>query len=147
MDRESLLELWDDAWTVGSWFGCWTAALDGLSPGDANWSPRPGVHSIWQIVNHVAFWREETLRIFAGQPLTPAEERERMNFPVPERADADAWQATRERLAASQLQLRAAIALPATPLERPRMHVVHDASHLGQVLYVRSLLGKSPLVS
>ena len=147
MDRESLLELWDDAWAVGSWFGSWTAALDGLSPEAANWSPQPGAHSIWQLVNHVAFWREETLRILAGRPLTAPQERARLNFPAPEHADADAWQAARERLATTQRELRAAIARLETPLERPRMHLVHDANHLGQVLYVRALLGKASLVS
>lgn len=140
MDRSRMLALWDESWTEGTWFGSWSKALEGVDADQAAWKPAAGTHSIWQLVNHVCFWREYTVRSLAGEKIDAAEV-ERHNFAEPAAKTAAAWAATRERLEASHRALRAVMADESKPLERPLYHLVHDANHLGQVLYVRQMQG------
>ena len=58
MDRHALVEQWDEAWSEGVWWTAWSRALEGLTAEQAAWKPAPDRHSIWQLVNHMAFWRE-----------------------------------------------------------------------------------------
>jgi len=144
-ERESLLELWDGSWDGDIWFAPWHAALDGLTPQQATWRPQPGAHSIWQLVHHVIFWRDVTLAMLANRPRPDAAERERRNFEEPAEITPEAWSATRNALERSHQAIRAAIADETNPLERLRHHLPHDANHLGQVLYLRRLLGLAAL--
>jgi len=138
-EREGLLQLWDESWSEGTWFASWSAALDGLTPAQAAWHPGPGRHSIWQLVHHVVFWRDVTLAILADRPRPDDAERERRNFEPPAVVTEDAWEASRHALERSHQALRAALADEAKPLDRLRYHVVHDANHLGQILYLRRM--------
>lgn len=140
MDREVLLALWDESWTEGTWFGSWSRALAGLTPAQAAWRPQPNAHSIWQLVAHVTFWREISLATLAGEPRPSAEDIARRNFPEPAATTDAAWSATRSALEASQRAIHDAIANGSEP-QRLRYHLVHDANHLGQILYIRSLMG------
>jgi hypothetical protein len=144
MDRESLLALWDESWTEGTWFGSWSKSLAGLTPAQAAWHPQPGAHSIWQLVAHVIFWREITLDTLAGKPRPTADEIARRNFPEPAHVTDEAWDAARAALEASHRGIREAIAHGSEP-HRLRYHLVHDANHLGQILYVRALMGLPPV--
>jgi hypothetical protein len=139
MERESLLQLWDESWTDGIWFGSWTKALDSLTAAQAAWRPKPGLHSIWQLVEHVVFWRQYTLGSIAGQPKLEADEVAARNFPEPKDVTDAAWRAERHRLAESHRLMRDAIAKPDQPLDRLRYHLAHDANHLGQILYLRRM--------
>jgi hypothetical protein len=145
MDRIMLLELWDESWSEGIWFGSWTKALDGLTAAQAAWRPQPGLHSIGQLVGHVAFWREYTLAKIGGQANPPADEVARRNFPDDASASEEAWRATQERLAASHRRIRDALANESVPLDRLRYHLAHDANHLGQILYLRRMQGLDPV--
>jgi hypothetical protein len=145
MDRIQLLELWDESWSEGIWFGSWTKALDGVTAAQAAWRPQPGLHSIGQLVGHVVFWREYTLAKLGGQPNLPADEVARRNFPDDAAASEDAWRATRERLATSHRHVRDALANESIPLDRLRYHLAHDANHLGQILYLRRMQGLDPV--
>jgi uncharacterized damage-inducible protein DinB len=51
------------------WFVAATNALAGLSAEQAAARAGASDHSIWQIVNHVAFWNERYLMRFREQPL------------------------------------------------------------------------------
>ena len=78
MQRDELLKLWNDAWTEGLWAAAWGKAIDDLTPAQATWTPAPGRHSIWQIVNHVIFWREHdqlTGPLIDDDPRVPFSER------------------------------------------------------------------------
>lgn len=145
MERDALLALWDESWTEGIWFASWTQALDGLTPAQAAWRPKPDLHSIWQLVAHVIFWREYTLDQIVGGPKLADDEVARRNFLEPAAVSDPAWRETRERLAASHRGIRAAIADSARPLDRLRYHLAHDANHLGQILYLRRLQGLGPV--
>jgi hypothetical protein len=145
MDRESLLKLWDESWEEGIWFGSWSKAIGQLTPEQAAWHPKPGLHSIWQLAEHVSFWREYTLEQLAGKPKLPADEVARRNFPEPELVTEATWAAMCERLKQSHQRLRDAIADERHPLDRLRYHLAHDANHLGQMLYLRRMQGLSPV--
>ncbi len=140
MDRSALVKLWDESWTDGTWFGSWSKALADVDAAKAAWKPRPELHSIWQLVNHVCFWREYTVAALAGNKMEAAEV-DRQNFVEPADASREAWEKTRARLEVSHENLRAALADESLPLERPLYHLVHDANHLGQILYLRQLQG------
>jgi hypothetical protein len=140
MDRSMLLKLWDESWTEGTWFGSWSKALEGVDAEKAAWTPAGGPHSIWQLVNHVSFWREYTVRALDGDKMDAAEV-ERLNFEAPRIPDAEAWTASLARLEESHRGLRAVMADESKPVERPLHHLVHDANHLGQILYLRAMMG------
>jgi hypothetical protein len=145
VERESLLQLWDEWWKEGIWFASWSETLEGLTPDQAAWRPGSELHSIWQIVAHVCFWREYTLGTLAGRPKPSDEEMARSNFPEPEAVTTQAWEAARARLAESHRRLRETIADERHPLDRLRYHLAHDANHQGQILYLRRMQGLPPI--
>lgn len=146
MERETVLKMWDEMWTEGAWFGSWSGAMTGVTAAQAAWRPKPGAHSIWQLVNHVCFWREVTLKKFAGETAFTEDETESLNFKAPASPSEDQWASARRRLEATHQKMRAAIANEKNDLERPRYHLVHDANHLGQILYLRRLQDLAPVM-
>lgn len=145
MDRESLVKWWDEAWKTGLWAAAWSKAVDGLTPQQAAWKPAAGRNCIWQMVNHMLFWREENLRRLAGEPGTADDEKARLNFLAPAEVTEAAWRAARERFAATHARLSKAFADPRTPLEQVSYLLPHDAYHVGQIMYVRALQGLPPI--
>jgi uncharacterized damage-inducible protein DinB len=145
MERETLLAMWDEFWSEGLWFGSWTEAVLDLTPEQACYKPQEHVHSIWQLVNHVVFWRAETLKTLAGEARATPMQLERMNFAEAERPTKEAWAQALSRLKESHDGMRTAIADESKPLERMRYHLCHDSNHLGQILYIRRLLGLPPV--
>ena len=146
MDRKALQELWDAAWDGDIWIAPWTRAVEGVTPEQAAWQPAPGRHSIWQNVAHVCFWRDYTLRALAGQPQPSESEVAAAQFAAPPAPNSAGWAAAREKLAETHRKISAAIADPSRPLDRLKYHLAHDAYHLGQIMYVRAMLGLSPVV-
>ncbi|MGE3106954.1 MAG: DinB family protein [Phycisphaerales bacterium] len=140
MHEIDLLAWWDGAWDEGLWYAPWSKAIDGLTPEQAAWTPGPGRHSIWSIVNHMSFWREHSLRTLRGQRPT-SDEVERRNFEGPLEVTEAGWRAARERFASLQEQIRSVIADPAGDLSRIRYHLPHDSYHVGQIMYLRAMQG------
>lgn len=145
MDRAMLLALWDESWETGIWITPWIKAVEGLSAVQAAWKPAAARHSIWQNVTHVVFWRTITLDTLAGRARPPQDVMDRLNFAEPGAATEPAWKDARQRLAASHMALRAAIADEKNQLDRLKYHLGHDAYHLGQIMYLRALQGLSPI--
>lgn len=140
----TLLQLWDQSLTGGLWFAAWRAALADLTPQQAAWKPAPQRHSIWEIVNHVSFWREVTLRKARGGSSPGDDEVARENFRGPAEPTSAAWKADMDRFEASHAAMRALIADPAIAAEphtRATHHLGHDSYHLGQVMYLRGMQG------
>ncbi|MEX2218300.1 MAG: DinB family protein [Phycisphaerales bacterium] len=145
MDRASLLKWWNDAWTEGLWAAPWKKAVEGLTPAQAAWSPAAGRHSIWTIVEHMLFWREDNLRRLAGGGPATNEQVAAGNFPRLADTSGAAWQATLRRFEESHRRIAAAIADPALSLERVAYLLPHDAYHVGQIMYLRALQGLPPI--
>ena len=141
MDRELLIKWWTESWNDGLWAAPWAKAIVGLTPQQAAAQPAPGRHSIWQIVNHMIFWRENVLAQVAGKPKADAAEVERRNWEMPAQISQAAWDAARERLAQTQRDVAAAFADPGRPVERIAYFLPHDCYHIGQIMYVRAWLG------
>ena len=73
-------------------------ALEGVDVEQAKAKPIGGRHSIWEIVNHCAYWMEEVYRALRGEDIFDVEEIEDW----PEAGESpEEWQADLEKLAAT----------------------------------------------
>ncbi|MBC7771271.1 MAG: DinB family protein [Pyrinomonadaceae bacterium] len=140
----NLLDWWDDAWKEGLWYAAWPKAIQGLTPQQAAWTPAPGRKSIWEILSHMSFWREQSLRVIAGDPPSK-EETAKRNFQAPTEVTPAAWQAARDRFAELQKQIRVVIVDPAGDVSRLQYMIPHDSYHMGQIMYLRALQGLPPI--
>lgn len=145
VDRNCLAELWSSGWKDGLWAAAWSTSVGGLTPQEAAWSPAPGRHSIWQIVLHMCFWREESLRRLEGEEKATPDIVRANNFPAIAVISTEAWDAARARLERTQ---DAVLAAMKSSLNDPSWLVYlipHDAYHIGQINYLRAMLGKSAI--
>lgn len=145
MNHASFLKHWDDFWTTGLWCPPLSKAVEGLSAEQAAWKPSPDRHSIWQLVHHLIFWREQaTAVVRAVAPATEAETARR-NWEPPAAITEPAWAATRRALEASQLLVRAAILAPGADHDSFIKLIPHDSYHLGQIMQLRAMQGLAPI--
>lgn len=140
IEREPLVKLWEEAWEEGLWAAAWGKAVDGLTPEQAAWKPHPERHSIWQIANHILFWREDTFRTLAGDKPDQVEV-DRRNWEEPAEVSAPAWEGTRRRFAESHQEIVRTLRGEETRLNRFLYHLPHDNYHVGQIMYLRAMLG------
>lgn len=150
MNRHELVEWWDEANNECVWWAAWRDAAEGLTAEQAAWKPAPDRHSIWELVNHMTFWREYFSHRAEGGAQATEEELDRLNWQEPAEITEDAWQVTRDRFAASHARVRAVMDDPATPPPpKPQLDLryllFHDSYHVGQIMYIRALLGREPL--
>lgn len=151
-DQDLFLRWWGDAWEIGNWSAAWSKAVDGLTPEQAAWSPMnaPGVavgerHSIWQIVEHMIFWRENVLARMDGANAPSDPDRATRNFPkIIDRSEA-AWSDTLRRFRATHDRITEAVR-DRYEVAAPAMWLLpHDSYHIGQVAYLRAMLGLPPI--
>jgi len=140
VDRKTLLQQWTEAETKGLWAGAWSKCVAEITATQAAWKPDPKRHSIWQLVNHISFWREHELRNLAGKKPDDAEV-SRRNWEEPTDASADAWSTARTRLSDTHRQIAEALENEHEPLDRLKYLLPHDCYHFGQIMYVRALQG------
>ena len=145
-DRDTLIQLWEDAWAPKGGWTPFAQVLDGLSPEQAAWRPAQGRHSIWQIANHMAFWGEYVCLRARGGYALPDDEIRRRNWEEPEAIAGDAWRETVQRHARVREMVRDAIADPALPLDHLSELLTHHAYHTGQIMQIRALQGLAPVV-
>lgn len=128
--------------------------LEGLTHSQAATHPIPGAHSIWELVLHLAAWKNEARRRLSG--AAAAEPRDG-DWPEVEDISADGWRQARARLElAHRLLVSAVRELPeprlfeATTDDRDRalgvgvtyyelLHgiVQHDVYHAGQIAILK----------
>lgn len=144
MERESLIRLWEEAWNEGLWAAAWSKSVEDLSLGQASWKPHPDRHSIWQIVHHILFWREYSFRTLAGDRPDDAEVARR-NWEEPAEVSTEAWEATLRRFAESQDRVIQTLRGSEERLNRFLYHLPHDNYHMGQIMYLRAMLGLPPI--
>lgn len=147
-----LASFWNEAWSSGLWAAAWQKCLADLTPSQASWSPPspsnvPGKrHSIWTIVAHMCFWREDALRRLTDPTPPTAAAMAAGNFPLPPKEASDeSWNALRDRFAESQRRIAEALADPKVDTARLRYMLPHDCYHFGQINYIRALLGFAPI--
>lgn len=149
MHRPELAEWWNEAFTEGVWWAPWRDALEGLTAVQAAWKPAPGRHSIWQIVAHMTHWHEYFAHRNEGGAPLDEQELERRNWQEIDDTSDSAWNAARDRFAASHADVGRLLASP-EPLD-PQLDLrylyAHDCYHVGQVMYIRSLMGLAALES
>jgi len=143
VDQQTLAKMWEEAWTDGVWYASWEKAIDVPAP-QAAWKPLPGRHSIWQIVNHMLFWQDYTLRTLAGDK-PGGEEVDRRNWEEPSDSGAPAWAQTQQRFAESCRVVLGAMRAGGKGLERLVYHLPHESYHMGQIMYLRAMQGLPPL--
>lgn len=140
MDRALIVKMWNEAWESGLWAAAWSKSVDGLTAAQATWQPGPGRHSIWQIVEHLIFWRGVVLKRAAGGDGPTEAEVAAGNFPQPTIASEAAWADLCQRFAASQRAVAMGIE-SGSDLDRFPYLTAHDAYHMGQINYLRAMQG------
>lgn len=149
-DRELIIKWWSEAWNEGLWAAAWSKSIDGLTPDQAAWSPpsrdgHPGRTSIWQIVLHMVFWRENALRRLETGKGPSDDEVSRLNFPKIDDVSEGAWAAARRRLAETQERVIVALRDPRAEADRVMYLLPHDSYHIGQINYLRAMQGLAPI--
>jgi uncharacterized damage-inducible protein DinB len=131
-------------------------ALEGLTAKQAAWKPRKkGARSIWEIVNHVTFWKDFVVRHLDSKSYIRAED----DWPEAGEVSEETWLKTVQRLKrvhndllrrlrAGRLNLDESCDLTegwTAPL-RAVLHgvIAHDGYHTGQILTLRQLQGIGP---
>lgn len=130
-----------------------TAACEGLDWRTAGLCPDGAPHSIFEIVNHMVYWQDFSLRWLAGDK-PPSPRRAAQSWPGGQQpADAQDWDRTFEQLrrGLAELERWAAGEEPLsergsgkTTLEILQMIATHNSYHIGQVAALRQLLGSWP---
>ena len=148
LDRAALASFWEKAQHETGWTAPFGKAVDGLTAAQAAWKPAPERHSIWQIVNHLSFWREDVVR--GNEAKGPASDEliERENWRAPASTGAPTegeWRAAQDRFRASHeaivRSLRETEWDPTSAL-----HVIsHDFYHVGQIMLLRAMQGLKPI--
>ena len=124
--------------------------LNDLPANEAAQRPLGQIHSIWELVLHLATWKEVARWRIAKNERVPTEEE---NFPAVTDSSEAAWKAAKDKLTSAHEDLRRAIAaLPEEGLNEEipaggelthfvRLHGViqHDLYHAGQIALLKKL--------
>ena len=116
-------------------------------------APSPGGdHSIWQIVEHMAFWESAVCRWLAGDRYRPKDEE---SWSTVSDSSESAWQATLERLRKGHQALQAEVAkLDDSRLvekifdDMPSVYAIlhgiaqHNIYHTGQIAILKKAVGR-----
>ena len=146
VNRDLLLELWNDMWKEGNWVPSWPDTVNDVRAEQAAWKPVEDLQcrSIWEETSHVTYWRRVTLdRMTGGEPPTE-EDINRLEFAVPADKNEQEWRKAVDLLRETQHEIAAAIQDQATDLTRIPYHLIHDAYHLGRITQIRKMQGAAP---
>jgi hypothetical protein len=146
-----LLDNLDRAYRGPSWHGTsLRGTLRGLTPAVANWRPRPGRNSVWDLLLHAAYWKYVVRRRLTGD-ARGSFPRDGANFPAPPvKADARGLRADLAMLDEQHELLRAVVAQLAPTSLGKRLGAwrvvdvvhgaaAHDLYHAGQINLVKRL--------
>ncbi|MCL6554228.1 MAG: DinB family protein [Firmicutes bacterium] len=120
--------------------------LKGVTFEEARWKPAPDAHSIWDEVNHIAYWSEDVLEQLEGRG------KPRPQAWPPGEGDPEAWQraAARARRLHAALIRRIAAATAGTLAQKSQKSrysnaqlilggVAHVSYHTGRIALLRRL--------
>jgi Uncharacterized protein conserved in bacteria len=124
-------------------------SLHGVTAAQAHQRPLADVHSIWELVHHIAVWEDVGRRRLEGDPAeVPISSPE--DWPPAEDTSDAAWEKARAALERSHQALVAAISrVPESRLDQPILEgkstvyvtlhgvIQHDLYHAGQIAILR----------
>jgi len=133
-----------------------TEILEGITAQQAAARPSGAVHSIWEIVLHIAAWESAGARRLRGdRAQLPTEE----DWPVVTISSEEAWQQTMKALKQGNEELRTAISrLDESRLDQPILEdmssayrtlhgiVQHDLYHAGQIAILKKMVSEDSKV-
>ncbi len=150
--RALLLRLVDEAYDKTAWHGPnLRSSVRRVSPQQAVWRPRPGRHSIAEVVVHCAYWKYAVRRRIRGDKRGSFPLKGSNWFTLPAKLSKQQWRDYVALLDAEHQALRETIATaPASRLSagsgsrhQPAMHVygvaMHDIYHAGQIRITKVL--------
>jgi uncharacterized damage-inducible protein DinB len=130
--------------------------LEGISAEDASQHSVHNVHSIWELVNHIAAWHTIVTHRLAGESPEVTQE---MDWPPVWEASEVSWERSLEHLAESHRRVRQAVAkLRDDQLDQKltakgdsfytTLHglIQHDLYHAGQIAILKKALQRSSAV-
>jgi uncharacterized damage-inducible protein DinB len=132
-----------------------TTALRDLLPSLARKRPSDVTHSCWEILHHMVVWQDYTISMLRGEP-TDWKTVTKIEWPRKEELEDDrGWENLVTRFKNGIKEMKGLIhsvdlsrPLPAWPKGPIGAWVLvalqHNSYHLGQIVMVRSLLGKWP---
>lgn len=150
-DRDLFMRWWKDGWAEGNWGAAWSKAVEGLTPEQAAWRPPnapgvPGVRkSVWQIVEHMVFWRMSWLGRLDGGSSPTAAELDAGNWPEIADVSEAAWADARRRFRETHERIGEAVRTRHPEADPAMWFLPHDSYHVGQIMYVRAMLGLAPI--
>ena len=144
---QKIVQLFDELQQGDCWIGFnMKDVLTGVDPKTAVYKPDPGGNSIWQLVNHLAFWRNTVMLRLQGKDAYP----EGADFYLPEIHDEAAWKNTLQEFTDTYTNFRKAIlAFDETQLNGPSPKpeqtnykllmgcLQHDCYHMGQMVLLK----------
>jgi hypothetical protein len=155
MDEKKLRQQVVDLVRGGGAHLTWDEALEGLRPASRAKAARPGLHSVWQLVEHVRIAQEDILRYALDpdwkSPKWPDGYWPAVNEPTPREWKGSLASFQRDLEAVVAMVLDPAIDLTAaiphgqgghTYLREALLVADHNAYHLAQIVDTRRLLGE-----
>ncbi len=141
--RGVLLEQMHTTHDVEDWFVPAKVAVAGLTADQAKWTPPGGGHSVGQLAYHLWYWDSRALQRFNGERQGPYDGNNDETF---NDFNAAQWADLQQKLDQVMTDWEKAVesaddqklAANASLVEHVAMH---NAYHIGQILYVRKLEG------
>ena len=149
--RDLLLQQFENCTNKPSWFVTLQNALSGLTSSQAAWRTDEVANSIWQIVNHLTFWNERSLRRFRGEDVGSFTDTNDATF----ESDEAAWEQVLSKLDSVMSGWKFALeSCDETKMDEQAFEVrpstwatviadinTHNAYHIGQIVIIRRLQG------
>lgn len=138
----------------GLWAHSMLDTLEELTAEQAAWKPnKKGVHSIWEIVHHVTYWKDLLVQRLEGSTAKFSDEE---SWALEETTTEEAWTKAVERLKRTHNKLIRRVREKKLDLNKPfpgeKMTMgealfgvlAHDLYHTGQIVLLRQMQGIEP---
>ncbi len=139
----------------GLWAASLLDAIEGLTPEQASWKPKKkDARSIWEIVNHVALWKDVMTKRLGGVPREKVDPLMKVSWLPIKAVSAAEWKQSVNGLTSRHKAfVKILTTLTMKDLERPTAQakvnwgyhiygvLAHDCYHTGQILTLRQMQG------
>ncbi len=137
--KDSMAQIWQKMWGKGLWYAPWSKIVADLTLDNVSYRLQGERHSIWEILNHIIFWREYVLRDLSGNP-PDKKEIEKRNWEGPSEINEETWKSTLKRFKETQKEFHNLLQSGKIKFEWFIGLVAHDSYHFGQIMHIRALL-------